>query len=57
MLAGIGLYEATRLALGPDWPLALDHARRIAGCERVAHLAWEVPLQRALLPCPPSSRG
>ena len=43
VLAAVGAYEAMRLALRPDWPLALEHARRIAAFERVAHLAWEAP--------------
>ena len=49
VLAGVGAYEAMRLAVRPDWPLALDHARLIAAWERAAGLAWEAPLQRALL--------
>jgi PAP2 superfamily len=52
VLATVGAYEAMRLALRPDWPLALDHARRIAAFERVMHLAWEAPLQRAVLGAP-----
>ena len=57
MLAAVGAYEAMRLALRPDWPLALEHARRIAAFERVAHLAWELPLQRAVLTVPPLVEG
>jgi PAP2 superfamily len=49
VLAAVGAYESMRLALRPDWPLALAHAREIAALERVAHIAWEVPLQRMLL--------
>jgi PAP2 superfamily len=49
VLGAVGAYEAMRLALRPDWPLALHHAHEIAGLERIAHLAWELPLQRALL--------
>jgi hypothetical protein len=49
VLAGLAVYEAMRLAVHPNWPLALDHARRIAAWERSAGLAWEVPVQRALL--------
>ena len=52
VLGAVGAYEAMRLAVRPDWPLALAHAREIAGLERVAHLAWEVPVQRALLRTP-----
>jgi hypothetical protein len=49
VLAGVAAYEAMRLAVRPDWPLALDHARRVAAWERAAGVAWEAPLQRALL--------
>ena len=52
VLGAVGAYEATRLELRPDWPLALDHARRIAGWERIAHLAWERPLQHVALAAP-----
>ena len=52
VLTAVGVYEAARLALRPDWPLALDHARRIAGWERELGLAWEAPVQRALLHVP-----
>ncbi len=52
VLAAVGAYEAARLELRPDWPLALAHAHRIAGFERIAHLAWERPLQRAALGAP-----
>jgi PAP2 superfamily len=52
VLTAVGAYEATRLALRPDWPLALDHARRIAAFERVTDLAWEAPVQRAVLGTP-----
>jgi PAP2 superfamily len=53
VLGAVGAYESARLALRPDWPLALDHARRIAALERVAHLAWEAPLQHLVLQAPP----
>ena len=52
VLTAVGVYEAARLALRPDWPLALDHARRIAGWERELGLAWEAPVQHALLHVP-----
>ncbi len=52
VLAAVGVYEAMRLELRPDWPLALAHAHRVAGWERVAHLAWERPLQQAVLAVP-----
>jgi PAP2 superfamily len=52
VLGAVGAYEAMRLALRPDWPLALDHARLIAGWERAADVAWEAPLQHAVLRAP-----
>ena len=52
VLAAVGAYEAARLALHPDWPLALDNARRIAAWERDTGLAWEAPVQEAFLRIP-----
>ena len=52
VLAAVGAYETARLALHPDWPLALDNARRIAAWERDTGLAWEAPVQEALLRIP-----
>ncbi len=52
VLAAVDAYELARRALRPDWPLALRHAREVAGWERVAHLEWEAPLQRAFLHAP-----
>ena len=49
VLAAVGIYEALRLVLTPNWPLALANARRIAELEHVTGLAWEAPLQRRLL--------
>jgi hypothetical protein len=49
VLAAVAAYEAMRLAVHPDWPLALRHARRIAGWERAVGLAWEAPVQQPLL--------
>jgi hypothetical protein len=52
VLAAVGAYEVARLALHPDWPLALDNARRIAAWERDTGLAWEAPVQEAFLRIP-----
>jgi hypothetical protein len=52
VLAAFVAYELARLALHPDWPLALDHARRIEAWERLAGIAWEAPVQHALLGTP-----
>jgi PAP2 superfamily len=53
VLGAVTGYELFRLVLRPDWPLALAHAHEIASWERVAHLAWEAPLQHAFLGVPP----
>ena len=52
VLAAFQGYELLRLAIRPDWPLAVDHAREIAAFERVAHIAFEGQLQRAFLRVP-----
>jgi hypothetical protein len=50
--AAVELYELLRYALRPNWPLAVRHARDIVRWERVAHLAWEAPLQHLFLGSP-----
>jgi PAP2 superfamily len=57
VLGAVGCYELMRLALSPDWPLAVAHARAIAAWERRMHIAWEAPLQRAFLGIPELVRG
>jgi PAP2 superfamily len=52
VLAAVWSYELLRRAIHPNWPLALEHAREIASWERVAHLEWEAPVQRAFLHAP-----
>ena len=54
VVAAVQDYELLRLSIRPNWPLAVDHAREIASCERLAHLALEAPLQRAFLQVPVS---
>jgi hypothetical protein len=49
VLAAVQSYELLRLALRPNWPLALDHARDVVAWERAAHIGWEGSLQRAFL--------
>lgn len=51
-LAGVEAYELLRYAMAPNWPLALRHAREVAGLERLAHVEWEAPLQQAFLASP-----
>jgi hypothetical protein len=57
VLAAVQAYELLRLMVKPNWPLALDHAREIVSWERIAHLEWEEPLQRAFLQVPLVVRG
>jgi hypothetical protein len=51
-LGGVEAYELSRRLLRPDWPLADRHAREVLDWERVAHVAWEAPLQAAVLRVP-----
>ena len=51
-LGGVEAYELSRRLLRPDWPVADRHAHEILDWERVAHVAWEVPLQAAVLRVP-----
>ena len=48
-VASVELYELLRYLLHPDWPLAVRHAREVLAWERAMHVAWEAPLQRAVL--------
>jgi membrane-associated phospholipid phosphatase len=52
VLAGIECYELARELMAPNWPVAVRHAHDIVSAERVAHLAWEQPLQQAFLGVP-----
>lgn len=53
VLGALASYELVRLAVRPDWPLALAHAREVEGWERRAGIGWERSLQRAFLASPP----
>ena len=57
VLAAVAAYEVSRRLLRPDWPLADRHAREVFGWERVAHVAWEAPLQAAVLGVPGLERA
>jgi len=48
-LTAVELYELLRYVLRPNWPLADRHAREVLHLERVAHIAWEAPLQHVFL--------
>ena len=52
VLLAVFAYELMRLAIRPDWPLALDHAREVDSWERAFHIDWEQRLQRAFLHAP-----
>ena len=52
VLGAVGLYEAARLAMEPNWAQAFVNARRIESLERVTGIAWEQSLQRAFLSLP-----
>jgi PAP2 superfamily len=51
-VGGVEAYELSRRLLRPDWPVADHHAHEILDWERVAHVAWEAPLQAAVLRVP-----
>jgi PAP2 superfamily len=57
VLGAVACYESIRLALPPDWSLAVAHARSVYAWERRMHIAWEAPLQRAFLGMPDLVRG
>jgi hypothetical protein len=45
----VGVYEAARSLIEPNWALAIANAERIAELERGLSFAWEQSLQRAFL--------
>ena len=57
VLSAVGCYELIRLALPPDWPLAVAHARAVDSWERRRHIAWEPGLQRMFLGAPELVEG
>jgi hypothetical protein len=52
VLAAVGVYEAARSLIEPNWALAIANAERIAELERGLSFAWEQSLQRAFLDVP-----
>ena len=52
VLAALGVYEATRSFIEPNWAVAIANAERIAELERGLSFAWEQSLQRAFLGVP-----
>ncbi len=49
VLAAVGVYEPTRLAMTPNWGQATENARRIVHLEDWLSLSWEPHLQEAFL--------
>jgi hypothetical protein len=52
ILAAFGAYEAFRIAITPNWTLALHNAQRIWGWEQELRLNMEEPLQQFFLAIP-----
>ncbi|MBA2569532.1 MAG: phosphatase PAP2 family protein [Actinobacteria bacterium] len=52
VLAALGVYEAARTFIEPDWTVAIANAERIVELERGLSFAWEQSLQRAFLGVP-----
>ena len=52
VLVALGVYEAARSLIEPDWTAAIANAERIAELERGLSFAWEQSLQRAFLGVP-----
>jgi hypothetical protein len=53
VLAAVAAYELARRAIHPSWPVAAQHAHDVLALERRLGVAWEAPLQGALLPVMP----
>lgn len=52
VLAAVGVYEAARSLIEPNWAVAIANAERIAELERGLSFAWEQSVQRAFLGVP-----
>jgi PAP2 superfamily protein len=52
VLGALGVYEAARLAMEPNWTQAFANARRVEAVEELLGFAWEESLQRAFLALP-----
>jgi PAP2 superfamily protein len=52
VLVAVGVYEAARSVIEPNWAVAIANAERIAELERGLSFAWEQSLQRAFLGVP-----
>jgi PAP2 superfamily len=45
-------YELARMMIHPNWPAAMQNARKVDNLERALNFAWEQSLQRAFLGVP-----
>ncbi len=52
VLAAFAAYELARMMIHPNWPAAMENARRVDNLERALNFAWEQSLQRAFLTMP-----
>jgi hypothetical protein len=52
VLAAVWAYEAARMMIHPNWPVAMANARRVDNLEHALNVAWEQSLQRAFLGVP-----
>jgi PAP2 superfamily len=52
ILTAVWAYEIARRLIEPNWPVAMENAKRIAELERALSLAWEKSVQRAFLEIP-----
>jgi hypothetical protein len=52
VLVAVGVYEAARSVIEPNWAVAIANAERIAELERGLSFAWEQSLQREFLGVP-----
>lgn len=54
VLSAVAAYELARRAIHPSWAVAARHAHGLLALEQRLHLAWEAPLQHALMPVMPA---
>jgi hypothetical protein len=52
VLLAVWAYEAARMAIHPNWPVAMANAQRVDKLEHALNFAWEQSLQRAFLGVP-----
>jgi len=52
VLCAFSAYEAARMMIHPNWPVAMANAKRVDNLESALNFAWEQSLQRAFLGVP-----